>query len=137
MRSLIIVGAAALCLTGCNRGVQSKDAVRSAIIDYLKARQFNTASMDVNVSSVNFDGKRATATVAFAPKGASSSQGSMSMQYQLEQKDNKWVVVGRNDTGGHGGSMVAQPPSSEGAPAPNPHGGAMPSPESLPPASKK
>ncbi len=92
--------------------------------------------MDVSVSSVNFEGKRATATVAFAPKGANANQG-MSMQYQLEQQDNKWVVVGRNDSGGHGGSMVSQPPSPEGAPASNPHGGTMPAPESLPPASKK
>jgi hypothetical protein len=136
VRFLIIVATIAACLTGCSRGTQSKDAVRSAVISYLQARQFNTASMDVNVSSVNFEGKRATATVMFAPKGASSSQG-MSMQYQLEQQDNKWVVVGRKDSGGHAGGMVAAPPASESAPAANPHGGMMPAPESLPPAGKK
>jgi hypothetical protein len=136
VRNLITVAVIAVCLTGCNRGVQSKDAVRSAVIDYLKARQFNTASMDVNVSSVNFEGKRATAAVTFAPKGASAAQG-MSMQYQLEQQDNKWVVVGRKDSGGHGGGMAAPPPSSESAAPANPHGGMMPAPESLPPAGKK
>ncbi len=92
--------------------------------------------MDVNVSSVNFEGKNATATVAFTPKGGNASQ-SMSMQYQLEQQNNKWVVVGRRDSGGHGSGMVAQPPSSESAPAANPHSGMMPAPESLPPAGKK
>jgi hypothetical protein len=60
----------------------------------------------------------------------------MSMRYQLEQKDGRWVVMGRKDAGSspHGGGMPSAPqPGME-----NPHGGGkMPSPEDLPPAGQK
>jgi hypothetical protein len=67
----------------------------------------------------------------------------MQLPYQLQYKENKWVVVGRVDSG-HG--------AAPGASAADPHGGAvptsamptgvgsesrMPSPEDLPPAAKK
>jgi len=85
------------------------------------------------------------------PKGGNPAQG-MSMQYQLEQQGSKWVVVGNNAVGAnaHGGGAMPAPgaampgapnPHEGGAAAPgaeNPHGGGqMPSPENLPPASKK
>lgn len=128
-----------LLLTGCNRGSQNKDAVRQGLIDYLSARKdLNISSMDVNVSSVQFTGNRAEATVSFTPKGVAASQG-MTMRYQLEQQSGRWVVVGKQDSG-HAGSV---PPGSanphEGGVTPdgaNPHGNggvAIPSPEDLPP----
>ncbi len=135
-----------VCLGACNRGIQNKDAVRQGIEDHLKARNF---PVSVDVTAVTFQGKRADATVSVFPKGGNSSQG-MSMQYQLEQQGGKWVVVGRNEgVNPHGGAMPAPGgaapgapnPHEGGAPAPgaaNPHGGAaMPSPESLPPATQK
>jgi hypothetical protein len=129
------------CLAGCNRGVQSKDAVRQAVIEYLKGRSMSPESMEITVSSVNFNGNKADATVAFAPKGGNASQG-MSIPYQLEQKDGKWVVLARATGGGspHAGAAVQTPaePSAAQAPAQaSPHGAQMPSPESLPPAGKK
>ena len=130
-----------LLLAGCNRGSQSKDAVRQGLMDYLSGRKdLNIGSMDVDVSSVQFNGNRADATVSFTPKGVPSSQG-MTMRYQLEQQGSRWVVTGKQDSG-HSGSV---PPGSanphEGGAAPggaNPHGGggggvAIPSPEDLPP----
>lgn len=134
----------AMCLIGCNRGSEDKEAVRQGILDHLKARGMNLPQMDISLSSVKFDGKKADATVSFAPKGQSAA--GMSMSYRLEQQGNKWVVVGRQDTGAspHGGMPAAggdmpgaeSPQSPAGAPAmPNPHGGAqMPAPESLPPS---
>jgi hypothetical protein len=137
-----------VCLTGCNRGIQSKDAVRQAIIDHLSKRNLNVSSMDVQVTEVQFNGKEADATVSFTPKG-SKGQG-MSIQYHLEQQGNHWAVVGRRDAGAphggtpappqganpHGGAEGAAPgmPPAGGAGA---AGGAMPSPQDLPPASKK
>jgi hypothetical protein len=121
--------------SGCNRGNQNKDAVRQAVVDHLAARQFNMATMDLQVASVQFNGAQADATVTFAPKGADASQG-MSMQYHLEQQGNKWVVTGRKDSGSmpHGGG--AMPPAAE-----SPHGAPgssrMPSPGDLPPAGTK
>lgn len=112
-------------------------------------------AMSVEVTAVQFNGNQADATVSFAPKGASPTQG-MSMQYHLEQQNNKWVVVGRKDAGGsphaaaeagavqgganpHGGGMppgVANPHGGGGMGAPG-GSGMMPSPKDLPPATKK
>jgi hypothetical protein len=91
--------------------------------------------MNVEVTSVQFNGEQAEATVTFTPKGGTAAQ-SMSMHYQMEKKGGRWSVVGRKDAGASphgGGSMPAAAPGGE-----NPHGGGkMPSPEDLPPAGQK
>jgi hypothetical protein len=125
--------------------------VRQGVLDHLKERGMNLAQMDVSLTSVQFNGKNADATVSFAPKGQAAGQG-MSMAYRLEKQGDKWVVVGRQDVGGAphggtppaaggamGGAMPGSPQGSMGAPpAQNPHGGAqMPAPESLPPSGTK
>lgn len=126
-----------LALAACNRG-ENKDAVRQGVINHLSKAGLNVAGMDVTIASVQFSGKEADATVGIAPKGG-GAQG-MSMKYHLQQQGSEWVVVGKAGGGdsGHGGAMGA---------APNPHGGGeavpggappkMPSPEDLPPATKK
>jgi len=136
----------ALFLAGCNRGTQSKDAVRQGVLDYLSGRKdLNVSSMDIDVSSVQFNGNKADATVTFSPKGANPSQG-MTMHYQLEQQGNHWAVVGRQDSG-HAGSVApgaANPHGGGEIPGgeANPHAGGgggvhMPSPEDLPPTGGK
>jgi hypothetical protein len=132
-------------LAGCNRGgVQSNDAVRQGVLDYLSQKAgMNVAAMDINLTSVKINGNQADTTVTFAAKGTKTAQ--MTMQYHLEQKDNKWTVVGRQDSGQHGATQAPagdSPHSAAGAGAApgaeNPHaGGKMPSPEDLPPAGKK
>lgn len=132
----------ALSLSACNRGSQSKDAVRQGVLDYLSGRKdLNIASMEVDVTSVQFDSGKADATVSFAPKGAPTSQG-MTMHYQLEQKGSSWVVVSKQDSG-HAGSVAPNSANPHGGGAipqgeANPHAGGgggvrMPSPEDLPP----
>ena len=113
-------------------------------MDHLKTR-VNLGQMDVSLTAVKFDGKKADATVSFALKGQSAGQA-MSMSYRLEEQGDKWVVVGRQDTSAspHGGAAASggampgaeSPQIPTAAPAPqNPHGGAqMPAPESLPPS---
>jgi hypothetical protein len=132
-----------LCIAGCNRGIQSKDAVRQGIVDHLATRGLNMSGMDLQVSSVQFNGNQADATVSFVPKGGNPSQG-MTMQYHLEQQGNKWVVVGRRDSGApHGGSAAPGAGNPHGGMAPGGEtaapgaAGKMPSPEDLPPAGKK
>jgi hypothetical protein len=134
-----------LSLAACNRGGQSKDAVRQGVVDYLSGRKdLNLSSMDIDVSSVQFNGNKADATVTFAPKGGNPSQG-MTMRYQLEQQGSRWEVVGRQDSG-HAGAVApgAANPHGEGAiPGAdnNPQAGGggvrMPSPEDLPPTGGK
>jgi hypothetical protein len=142
----IIWGAALiLCLAACNRGNGSKEAVRQGVVDFVAGRGLNIQGMTVDVTSVEFSGSHADATVEFTPKGGPAGSG-MSMKYQLEQQGNKWVVTGRKDAGPpHGGGGVR---SGSQAPMENPHGGAMgaapvgggspmPSPQDLPPVSRQ
>jgi hypothetical protein len=130
-------------LAACNRGTQSKDAVRQGVLDYLSSKGLNMSGMNVDVTAVQFNGDRAEASVSITAKGTQG--GGMSPVYVLEQKGGKWAVTGRKDLPGeapHGGG-AAMPGAT------NPHGGAMPappaadpggkmpSPEDLPPAGKK
>jgi hypothetical protein len=129
-----------LSLAACNRGNQSNEAVRLGVVDYLTTKaQLNVAAMDITVTSVQYKGNQADATISIRPKGGPPEQA-MSMAYKLEQQGQKWVVTGRNESGAQHGAG-AMPPAA----APNPHGGdpaasgagKMPSPEDLPPAGKK
>jgi hypothetical protein len=133
-----------ICLAGCNRGVQSNDAVRQGVLDYLSQKAgMNVNAMNITLTSVKINGDQADATVSFAAKGVATAQ--MTMQYHLEQKDNKWTVVGRQDSGQHtatpapGAGAMGAPdnPHGGGAMAAPGAGGKMPAPEDLPPAGKK
>jgi len=138
-----------VCLAACNRSGQSNDAVRQGVLDHLGKAGLNMAGMEVTLKSVQFNGNQADASVSITAKGANAAQG-MQMKYHLEQKDNKWVVVGRQDGSQHGaGAMApgatdpgrampgAASPHAGGAPGAPASGGKMPSPEDLPPATKK
>jgi len=129
-------------LAGCHRGVENNDAVRQGVLDYLATKGMTAAAMDITVTSVKFNGDKADATVSFAAKGTGAGQ--MAIQYHLEQKDNKWVVVGRTDANQHGAGAAPQSatpgmdnPHGGGAMAAPGAGGKMPAPEDLPPAGKK
>ena len=112
-------------------------------MDRLAQAGMNVAGMDVTVTSVQISGNQADAAVSISPKGGNAAQG-MQIKYHLEQKDNKWMVVGRQDAGGHGGQAIpgaAIPgmgePHAGGAISTPGAGGKMPAPEDLPPAGKK
>lgn len=139
----------AVCLAACNRGNNNKDAVRQSVIDFVAGRGLNVSGMNVDLSAVTFNGNQADATVSFTPKSGPAGSG-MSMSYQLEQKDGKWVVTGRKDAAGspHGGAAMPGGENPHGGAMPggaDPHGGsmgapaggtAMPSPHDLPPTKK-
>jgi len=133
---LLILG-----LGACNRSAQT-DGVRQGVMDHLAAAGLNMAGMDVKLDSVQINGNQADAAVTIAVKGGAAGQG-MPMKYHLEQKDNKWVVVGRQDSSQHGAGAAApgaaNPHGGGAVAAPPPAGGSskMPSPEDLPPATKK
>jgi hypothetical protein len=140
-----------LSLAACHRGLETKEAVRQGVVDYLAGKGFNIKGMSVDVTSVQVNGSHADAVISIAPKGAPAGAG-MTMPYKLEQKDGKWVVIA--STGGpHPGAGMppgaANPHGSGGVPmgGENPHGGGMPpaaggnpnmpSPNDLPPVKKK
>ena len=110
----------------------------------------NMSGMDVALSDVHINGSQADVTASITPKGGPAGNG-MSVKYHLEQRNNKWVVTGRQDTGGgapHGSvapGMAGGNPHGGAMPgAENPHGGGampgggapMPSPDALPPTKK-
>jgi hypothetical protein len=101
-------------LTGCNRASQSQEAIRQGVIDYVAAK-VNVGAMDVVVTSIDFKGAEAEATVEFKAKGASAGSG-LQMRYTMEQKSGKWVVKDKAQAGGA--------PHGAGVQGANPHGGA-------------
>jgi len=136
-----------LSLAACNRGQRNADAVRQGVMDHLASSSLglNMSGMDVSLSDVHINGNQADAIAAITPKGAPAGSG-MSIKYHLEQRNNKWVVTGRQDTGGgapHGtvspGTVAGQNPHGGAMPGAMPGGGSgkMPSPDELPPIKKK
>jgi hypothetical protein len=131
----------AALLAGCKNSTQNSDAVRQGVVEYLQKAGLNVAGMDIALAGVKFNGNRADARVDLSVKG--TGKVAMSRTYFLEQKDNKWVVVGKEDADQHGAMAPGAAAGGE-----NPHaggaipsapsgGGKMPSPEDLPPAGKK
>ncbi|MEI9812071.1 MAG: hypothetical protein WDO18_05085 [Acidobacteriota bacterium] len=78
--------------------IDNKDAVRSAMIEYLEKNKASTGidpnAMDVKVDVVVFERDTANATVAFTVKG--SDQG-MHGNYTLTREGNKWGNVKRQN----------------------------------------
>jgi hypothetical protein len=138
-----------LSLAACNGAKKNNDAVRQGVVDYLVSKGFDIPkAMTVSMTNLEMKGNEADATVSIAPAGGNPAQG-MSMKYHLEQKGEKWVVIGKQDAAGGsphggGGAMPGAPagasPHGEAGPgaAPAPgSAGKMPSPEDLPPAKKQ
>jgi hypothetical protein len=105
-------------LAACNRGSPSKDAIRQGVLDYLSGRNLdlNMGSMNVEVTAFTVNRGKADATISFTPKGGNPAQG-MTMRYQLEQRGDRWVVVGRQDENISPHGAQAAPGSA------NPHAG--------------
>src|SRR6266581_1428420 len=78
--------AAAMLLSACSRDIQTTDAVRQDVLEYLNARSAQTGldmnMMQLEVTSVSFEKTQARATVFFRPKGG--GEGGMSMSYTLD-----------------------------------------------------
>jgi hypothetical protein len=110
-----VIAALALFMTACSRDIQSKEAVRQAVIDHLSGRQgldLDLSAMSVDVTAVTFRENEAEATVSFQPKGGG---GGMSMQYTLERQGNRWTVKTKTETGGspHGEGGMGAPPQGD------------------------
>jgi hypothetical protein len=130
-------------LAACNSAKKNNDAVRQGVVDYLVAKGFEIPkAMTVSMTNLEMKGNEADATVSISPTGGNPAQG-MAMKYHLEQKGDKWVVVGKQDSAAnpHGGGAIPAAPAGsnphEGGAVPGAAPGKMPSPEDLPPAKKQ
>lgn len=127
-----------LFFAGCNKGNPSNEAIRQGVLDHLKSTSVNVAAMDLDVTSVDFNGgDKADVIVTFKPKGGPAAAG-MALHYRMQEQGGKWAVVGIQDSG-HSGSTppgMTNPHGGGAEPAGNSHGD-LPSLEDLPPTSKK
>jgi hypothetical protein len=111
-----------LLLMGCSESGGGGDdaAVRQGVIDHLSTKAaLNVDLMEIEVTSVEYEGDLATASVTFQAKGSDDPAAAMQMQYTLERKGSRWVVQAKagaegSPHGGGGGGMA------------NPHGGMPP-----------
>jgi hypothetical protein len=94
MKSALICLAAALCLAGCSKNIDTPEAVKEGVIKDI-AKKVDVGAMDVSVDSVSFREKEAEAKVSFRPKGAPVSQ-SIVMNYSLERQGDEWRIKSRN-----------------------------------------
>jgi len=122
-----------LGLTGCQKDIQTKDAVRQGILTYLtQNKNLSVSSMDIDVTQVTFRDKEADAVVMFKPKGGDAASG-MSMRYTLERQGSTWVVKKKADSGAHGATAPGSMPMPSGSmPMPSGHpptGAAAPEPK--------
>ena len=114
-----------------NANIDNKDAVRTAMIEYLEKSKASTGidpnAMDVKVDAVQFERDTAHASVSFLIKG--SDQG-MQGNYTLTRDGNKWGNVTRQNmtAAPHGGVPTEAPPAAGvgAAPAPAPAQGKEP-----------
>jgi hypothetical protein len=125
---------AIVILAGCGKDIRSKEKVQEAILQRLQARSgLDLKSLDVTTTSVSFEKNLAYARVAFHPKGDTNVSSGMLMNYTLENRDGKWVVIKVGDTQGHArtGQMGSRtdelPPGHPPVNLTDPH--AMPAPE--------
>ncbi|MBE0658696.1 MAG: hypothetical protein IH602_13470 [Bryobacteraceae bacterium] len=103
---LLIPAALILVTAGCQKNVQTNDAVRKGVMEHLANNKgLNVDSMDIEITSVTFKDTEAEADVSFKPKGGDAAAG-MQMKYTLERKGNDWVVKQTPKAGGgHGAAM--------------------------------
>jgi len=106
--------AALAVLSGCAKDIQTKEAVRQAVIDHISSRKgldLDLSRIVLDVASVTFRENEADATVSFQPKGG--GPGGMSMKYTLERQGNQWRVKAKAETGGSPHGQSAAQPSGD------------------------
>ncbi len=105
--------AALLLVGGCKKQPSDNEAVRAGILQHLTAvGTLNMSAMDMDVRSVSINGNQAHAEVVFRPKTGAPAGAGMQIAYNLEKRDDAWVVQKMQSYGG----MIQHPDSNK-----NPH----------------
>jgi len=117
VRAAAILLAALVLLSACGRHMDTSEAVRQGVLDYLTTRSdLNVGAMNVDVTTVSFRQDEADATVSFTAKGSPAGKG-MSIRYTLSRKGDKWVVKDKAEPEGnpHGAAGRGGAGAVEGA----------------------
>lgn len=121
-----LLAALALIVGGCNRGMQTKEAVERGVTEYLATRSnLNVTSMNVAVTSVVFRQNEADAVVTFRAKGENPGPG-MDIRYTLERNGGKWVVKNKADSAGNPHGAPSKGMGEPGMSAPGAPAGELP-----------
>lgn len=109
--------AVACFLVGCSKNIDTTEAVRQGVMDYLNSRAakigLDMSNMQVDVPAVAFDHDHARATVSFTPKVAGAK--GMELIYNLDRKGDKWVANGTAQSAGSAhGQQEAAPGDASG-----------------------
>lgn len=107
---------------GCNSGLKSKERVRADLLAHLQKAGFNTQTLVVEITQLQFAGNVAHLAVSFRPPGSGNVHDAMTMNYTMELRDGHWTVTGRGDSQGHGmGQGMPGAAGDGGAPLPSGH----------------
>jgi hypothetical protein len=119
VRKIALIAALSL-LAACSKDIQNKDAVRGAVVDYLKERQaktgLNVDQVQVDVTTMTFSstGDQVLANVMVTPKAGGAG---MQIPYTLDRKGSKWVVRARAENGENPHGAAGLPALPPGHPA--------------------
>ncbi len=122
---LALVFSATLLLgAGCKKQQSDNDAIRAGILQHLNAvGTLNLGAMEMDIRSVSINGHQAHAEVEFRPKTGAPPGAGMQVAYNLEKRDDAWVVQKTQPTGG----MIQHPdPNNNPHQNPDVHSGSLP-----------
>jgi hypothetical protein len=109
----------ALLLSGCAKNIDTEDAVKQSVLKDI-ASKVDVSAMEINVDSVSFRDKEATAQISFRAKGQATSQA-ITMHYNLVRQGDEWKIKDRDMQQHQGAASGAAPGAAPGA---NPGAGA-------------
>lgn len=102
-RLALALGLAAMLLAmgGCKKKVSDNDAIRAGILQHLTAiGTLNMSAMGMDIRSISVNGNQAHAEVEFRPKTGGAPGAGMQVAYDLEKRDDAWVVMKTEPLGG-------------------------------------
>lgn len=114
-RLVLALGLAAglLGASACKQQASDSAAIRSGILQHLTTiGTLNMSAMDVDIRSVSVNGNQAHAEVEFRPKNNTTLGAGMQVAYNLEKRDDRWIVMKALPLGG----MIQHPDPNQ-----NPH----------------
>ena len=96
-----LLGATLLLAGACKTKPDDKEAIRAGIVKYLGSlNTLNVSAMDINVTQTTVNGSQAQAQVDIRLKNGPPDGPSMKLSYNLEKRQEEWVVVKSQPAGG-------------------------------------
>jgi hypothetical protein len=111
---LVASMACALVLAGCAKNIDNKEAVQEGVRKGVVKRGIDPNQMDVDVTSVQFHGSTADATVSFRAKGQPAG-GGLTVNYTLDRVKDEWVVKSRAPMSTMGHTQGSELPGTGGS----------------------